>query len=308
MNEKYLKNSLEDLQRNYLIDGLLDIVLIRENRVILYADKTQKPLRLKVLTGNLKTVGFDDEPSITMDQILQQFDHNNHYSEVAGIKEYFENISSQLLDTNRECNISLPILNDHGRTWIRVNSVPVKKNAKLNAYFITNVTEFLIEEEKLFIKSHRDSLTGIFNKYTLDYHYGQRYKKDNFHVLFIDLDDFKIVNDELGHQEGNKVLQDFSKILLSHEKNYNRFYRIGGDEFVGFFFEPKEAILHVADNILKQAKSILNHDKVKVSASIGIIQATARKDVIQKADKTMYEAKKLGKNRYVYKIEENIKK
>ena len=306
MEFKYFEESLNVLKSKYGIDGIKDILLNRSDRIFLFTDIKEERIKLNVISDNLSIIGFEDTESIYLDDIVSFFDKDNKYALVGGREEYYQNIINQLYSFDSESYVSFPIINKKRRYWIRINIVPIDKNPNLRAVFITDVTQFLVNEEEIFIKTHKDSLTGVFNKYTLDYHYGERYQFDNFNILYLDLDDFKLVNDKLGHETGNVYLQNFAKILLDLENNYNRFYRIGGDEFVGFFFEEKEEVIKVAEEIISKTIELSSKDKdIETSVSIGILKTTVKDDPIKQADKLMYEAKNNGKNQYVYKVEES---
>lgn len=306
MRSKYLNQSIEDLKNTYAIDAINDIILSRKNRLFFYAKATEQleDMELKLISGVLSEIGFDDQPSISMKEILDSFDYDSDYSKVAGRKEYYQGIVDSLKMYASSTDVTLPIKNESGRYWIRIYMAPVDRNPEIITIFVTNVTDVLDEEEALFLKTHCDSLTGLFNKYTLDYHFGKRYKFDDLHVLYLDLDDFKIINDTYGHKKGNEYLKKFAELLQTYEKDYNRFYRVGGDEFVGLFFEEKTRMLRISEEIIEKAVRLNDMLSIEgASVSMGVVAATSRDDVIRKADKLMYKSKKMGKNRYLYEIE-----
>ena len=304
MEHKYLEESLGKLWDKHKIDGLRDVILNRDDRLVLYAERTKQEAVLHIITGSFEIIGLEDKPSITMNELLSHFDFHSKYAEVAGKKEYHQSIYNEIHDCSKYANLSLPIITKKKRYWIRINIIPLKHHENISSVFITDVTKYLINEEEIFIKTHRDSLTGTFNKYTLDYHYGERYTKKNFHILYIDLDDFKHVNDNFGHEIGNEYLKKFGELLLSLENNYNRFYRNGGDEFVGLLFLEKEEVLRIANKILEGTKNISKSiPGISATASIGIIKAEQCDDVIRKADELLYYVKKNGKNHYRYQLE-----
>lgn len=302
---KYFHNASTDLQKNYGLDAVLDVILCRVERTILYGEITDyRNLKLHVISGDLTLFGFDDNPSIMFAEIIDAFDMNNKYGEIAGKQEYFDSIVNKIIKFDNECNETFPIIANGKRMWIRLHIVPNKKNKKLSTFFITDVTKYIIHEEELFEKTHKDPVTNLFNNYTLNYHYGERYQDENFHVLFLDLDNFKVINDTEGHNVGNEYLKAFAKMLISFDDNKSLFYRNGGDEFIGLYFAPEERIKEVADKILKATREIkIPGSKHTLSTSIGIIQATIREDVIRKADQVLYKAKNNGKNQYIYEIE-----
>jgi diguanylate cyclase (GGDEF)-like protein len=308
MHNKYLDQATDLLKRKYNIDVVKDIILARQDRTILFGDTTDaNNVILHVISGDLTDFGFEDNDSIKLKVFIEHFDHNNKYSEVAGQDEYFKGILTDILDFKTETNVTFPINVSEKRFWIRFNVVPIKNKEDLSVFFLTDVTKYLNEEEQLFEKTHKDSLTNLFNKYTLDYHYGLRHKFDNFHVLYLDLDDFKQINDTHGHAVGDKYLVKFANLLKSFEENYNRFYRIGGDEFVGFIFEPKNKVIEIAEQIVSLTSDVSAKEcRERITVSIGIAGATTAEDLIRKADKVLYTVKGEGKNNFKYVTEDNI--
>ena len=138
----------------------------------------------------------------------------------------------------------------------------------------------------------------------MDFHYGKRYLWKDFHVVYLDLDNFKVVNDTYGHRTGNEYLIMFSNVLKKYTSEYNHFYRIGGDEFVGLFFETEAFMKDLAKKLLMETHEIrLENISMKVTVSIGIVKATQSDDVIRKADDLLYRVKASGKNNYMYENE-----
>lgn len=305
MEHKYLEQSLDLLHKKYGLDGMNEVILNRPDKLILFGDVSNpNEVELHLLVGSLMQLGFPDQSSIFLQTLFDKIDLNNSYAEVGGKDEYYSSIVAEILDFSTVTNITFPLLTTV-RNWVRLTTVPTTTNSSIQAFHFTIVTEYIQTEEDVFYKTHHDSLTGLFNKYTLDYHYGLRYKNENFHAIYMDLDDFKVLNDTLGHQEGNKYLKAFGQILRGHETNFSRFYRIGGDEFVGLYFDTPENIKLLAAKIIQQTMDLTSdlHD-IHTSVSIGIIQAVSRVDVIRKADRLMYLAKKKGKNQFLYEVEE----
>lgn len=303
---RYYKQALDTLKREFRLDGVKDVILHRKDKIICYAvHKDNTDLELHILSGSFSQLDYEDSPTIMLSQLFADMDLENMYAKVGGKQEYYDAVVSEIMDFSSESNTTFPIKPKKERIWIRLTSDLVSKKDNLFAIHITIVTPYISQEEELFYKTHHDSLTGLLNKYTFDSHYGARYRNDSFHVMFLDLDDFKLVNDILGHRVGNDYLRGFAKILLSHEDDHSRFYRLGGDEFVGLLFYDESTIKAIADDIiLKTQKLSRDTSDVTTSVTIGIVQATKREDVVRKADKLMYQAKKEGKNKYIFKQEE----
>ncbi len=302
--ENYLKRykGMESLLRErYNLDILEDLVMCQANKIICFADLSKKKLVLEVIAGSFELLGFEDVDHLELDTLLSYFDFQNGYAKVAGEKAYYNNITILIDEVENEPNVTFPLVNEKGRHWIRFNLIPHKEKPGFATVFITDVTNFLVEEEALFVKTHHDSLTNTFNKYTFDYHYGLRYHNKDFHVLYFDIDDFKVLNDRYGHHKGNEFLVDFANLLLSYETDENRFYRIGGDEFVGLFFQKEESIKAMAEAIIRKTDQMTKEKyPIPITVSIGIVKAEARDDVISKADQVLYKAKANGKNQYLY--------
>ena len=123
-------------------------------------------------------------------------------------------------------------------------------------------------------------------------------------VVYLDLDNFKSINDTLGHSAGDQLLKDVAKILLAHVRRYDLVGRIGGDEFLVYLrhvssvdiARQRATQLHEAINDLSQVIGIT------VSCSIGIAFAPADgtdyTTLIKCADYRTYQAKSRGKNQH----------
>ncbi|MCP3764861.1 GGDEF domain-containing protein [Domibacillus sp. A3M-37] len=125
-------------------------------------------------------------------------------------------------------------------------------------------------------------------------------------VLFIDLDGFKNVNDTLGHNAGDQLLQEVSTRLKSCTREVDTVARLGGDEFTVLlpFISYKDAAIQVAERILQELRRsyLIKNIEVKVTPSIGIVFSenveNEAETLIKCADTAMYQAKKKGKNNY----------
>ncbi|GEM_PF-682829 len=297
------------LEQRYGLDLIHDLILSPDDLIILFADLSlDADMTLELISGNLGTIGLDNTATLPLKNLLNAFDFDNAYAVVAGEAEHYNAVRDEILDFKRKPMVTFPIKGVSGKKhWIRLQVVPVEKQPTIVTFFITNLSNYMMEEESIYHKTHHDSLTGLFNKYTLDFHYGQRYRFKDFHVMFLDLDNFKDLNDDKGHNVGNAFLKGFADILKEHQYLYNRFYRIGGDEFVGLCFKKSKQIQEDAAAIIaKTAVLAQQYGTTYCSVSIGIVKAEQRQDVIRKADMLLYKAKQLGKNRYVFDKESTI--
>ena len=126
-------------------------------------------------------------------------------------------------------------------------------------------------------------------------------------VFFIDLDGFKLVNDNHGHQAGDHVLKQVASRLTKNVRQMDTVARLGGDEFLIILpvIRNVSIIGKISTKIIQSIQMPIHwrKDNLFVSASIGIAlhpaHGTSAEELIKSADKAMYEAKKNGKNQYV---------
>ena len=162
----------------------------------------------------------------------------------------------------------------------------------------------LVNEREL---SRTDALTGLPNRLSFQNHAGILLsfcarKKLPVSLAFIDLDNFKQVNDRFGHHEGDRILIKVAGILAASFRSSDLLARMGGDEFVIFLPDTKD---DVANSVLETVRVQLNQTPElmahSVTASIGLVSYDAApidlKDMIKLADQLMYVVKSEGKNR-----------
>ena len=170
-------------------------------------------------------------------------------------------------------------------------------------------------EEKLRKLAMTDTLTGLANRTKLEKRYKElvaiaKRKKETIATFMLDLDNFKAVNDTFGHATGDKLLQTVSGILESELRETDIIARIGGDEFVIVLYAPKteEDINTTAQRLIDKIVKIVpvSGSDIRIGTSIGIVIETDNhhsediNDVLERADKALYDAKDTGKNKYVY--------
>ncbi len=166
------------------------------------------------------------------------------------------------------------------------------------------------EEEKLVMAAKMDKMTMVLNRETaMEYIREILDKKaDNRHVLFmIDVDNFKNLNDTMGHQKGDEFLIAMATEIKKHFRENDVVGRIGGDEFFVFMknisdvSEAKRKAWELMTNIQKVCNS---YKEVPLSISIGISlypeHGKLLEELYARADAALYEAKHKGKNRFVF--------
>ena len=180
-------------------------------------------------------------------------------------------------------------------------------------------TRHLLEHElhesqkRLKILAENDNLTGLSNRYYFDKSLRSAVSRAERHrnklaLLFIDLDDFKYINDNFGHDIGDDLLKNIARILQSMMRAGDDVCRLGGDEFaiLVHHFDGKEDLINLAERILEKLRvpQKINYQDLVVSASIGIAvfpdSAADTGDLLKAADLAMYSAKKKGKNKWLF--------
>lgn len=163
------------------------------------------------------------------------------------------------------------------------------------------------ENTELWTLSYKDGLTGIYNRRYMEqaashlFARAVRYK-ETLHVLMLDIDHFKKVNDMLGHAVGDTVLNTIAQFLNSAVRTSDTAARYGGEEFIMFMVRCNpEFIQHIANRI-REGIASLNFKNVpwQITVSIGIAglkEGDTMVTLIERADKNLYFSKQQGRNR-----------
>ncbi len=179
---------------------------------------------------------------------------------------------------------------------------------------VEDITERKALEQQLHHQAFHDALTDLPNRHLFVDRLGQalrrtkRSKTSQVAVLFMDLDNFKVINDSLGHEVGDRLLTQVARRLQAVLRPTDTVARLGGDEFV-VLLEDVEALseaTQVADRIAQELKAGFALDigqEVFTTASIGITLGDSQEeckaeDLLRRADVAMYQAKRGGKAHY----------
>ncbi|NDV26458.1 EAL domain-containing protein [Desulfovibrio sp. JC010] len=176
---------------------------------------------------------------------------------------------------------------------------------------LRDITKRKFMEKQLQYEALHDPLTGLANRTLCCDRILQAVersrRRDNYYfaVVFMDLDRFKIINDSLGHNIGDKLLVEVSKRLLKTIRELDTVSRFGGDEFIVVLEElasPREGI-----RIVRRIRDSLNHPavieghKINIAASYGVLLSPTEYDkpeeIIQNANVAMHQAKESGRDR-----------
>lgn len=179
-----------------------------------------------------------------------------------------------------------------------------------------DITDEKLAQERVQKLAYHDSLTDLPNRKLffsrLQESLSKNKRLDSYSgIIYVDLDDFKLVNDTFGHKIGDNLLIQVTKRLIDQIRNEDTLARLGGDEFaiiIDQLSTEKEASMDILTIVVKKIFSImkaqfnLNGINYRCNLSMGAIvfdkNVQSIDEIVEKADKAMYEAKKSGKNTY----------
>ena len=191
------------------------------------------------------------------------------------------------------------------------------ESKKLLEKYSTNLEE-MVEQRTEILKwlSITDPLTGLYNRryfieqIELEFKRSKRYSRD-LSLLMLDIDHFKLVNDNYGHQIGDIVLRKISSVIINLLRDSDLAFRYGGEEFMIILPETKsEDAINVAERMKQEIMNTQhNYSSINftVTASFGIVSIKDMidkfetiDDIIKKVDDNLYKAKNSGRNTIIY--------
>lgn len=260
-------------------------------------------LTLSYVNNAIKDIfGIPKEEFLADPMLWQQHIHPQDH---ALVQTFFETLLPGQSQT-----ICFRILHQDGQTrWLNSR---VHHHPKLNIFIgiTSDITAPKTQSEEIAFLAHHDPLTLLPNRAKLKLQLDNRFEhspSSPFALMFLDLDNFKNINDTMGHKVGDQILIEVSQRLRNTIGIFDFCARFGGDEFV--------IVLHNADTIwidtiarrlietFKEPFKI-NETDFFLSSSIGVVlypqDASNEEDLIKHADTAMYNAKHKGKNQFVY--------
>ncbi len=153
-----------------------------------------------------------------------------------------------------------------------------------------------------------DSLTQLANRHFINREIQNRFEEQKrlditFGLLFIDIDNFKKVNDTYGHDTGDKILQLLANTIIANARPFDLYGRWGGEEFIGIIRDITSGALESLGNRLRMliATSSILHENKKLSVTISIGATLVKKNdtlesLMKRADTLLYKSKSAGKN------------
>jgi len=163
------------------------------------------------------------------------------------------------------------------------------------------------ENRELWDLSYRDSLTAIFNRRYVQQIATQLFTRavryhEQLHVLMLDIDHFKRVNDKLGHAVGDEVLKAVAATIQAFVRSSDALARYGGEEFIVYIVQANPELVQFIANRIRDGVANLHLERVPwtVTISIGVAglqSADTLDSLVERADKFLYKSKQQGRNR-----------
>lgn len=200
--------------------------------------------------------------------------------------------------------------------WVMSTISLIRDETDKPIYFIVqvqNITQQKQAEERLHHMAYHDPLTGLANRNKLEQFINHvlassRRHQQGFALLFLDLDRFKNINDTIGHEAGDIILQIIAERLRSTVRNTDMVARLGGDEFVLVITDVKktESVAIIAQNILENMLQVIvvQGQEIYLTTSIGIslypYDGHNIQTLMKNSDLALYRAKEHGRNNYQF--------
>ncbi|MEE4244218.1 MAG: sensor domain-containing diguanylate cyclase, partial [Kangiellaceae bacterium] len=279
----------------------------------------------------LSNATFDSVITIVDDKIVNAnrpselifaIDHNTIIGQTAESVfggEYWQIIKQSIVD-NRTLLSDFQFLKEGKEKFLDIHIHPVAIDDDTGYMLaIRDVTEKTLAMQRLERLANYDSLTGLPNRARFQRIVNRELMSSNFNqqhaLLFLDLDNFKEINDTYGHSAGDLLLYNLASRLTNDIRGNNTLCRLGGDEFaiwIPNIHHDSDAI-KVAQQVLKSLEQpfAMNREEIHASFSIGIAiyphDGTDYSSLSQNSDQAMYQAKGQGRNRYQLFCETKVK-
>jgi diguanylate cyclase (GGDEF)-like protein/PAS domain S-box-containing protein len=279
-----------------LVQNASDVItVISEQRVILYESAAVR-----------RTLGYTPH-----ERLGRRFTEYIHADDLDRLEAY---MATALRSSGEAFGFELRVHHRNGSwRWMDVQVMNLLHDPTVAGVILNyhDVTERKALELQLRHQAFYDSLTGLANRALflnrLEHALSQRHGRSRLlAVLMIDLDDFKTVNDSLGHAAGDCLLREFAGRLQASVRTADTVARLGGDEFAILTDELADVsdAARVAERILESLRSpfALQERQIVITASIGIAPTASGLEtvdvLVRNADVAMYRAKREGKGRY----------
>jgi diguanylate cyclase (GGDEF)-like protein/PAS domain S-box-containing protein len=303
--QKKMQNELQQLtnEQQAMLDNELVGIIKAKDRRILWSNKAMQTIfgyDLEELNGQSTRILYTDNLSY----------------ETLGLDGY------PTLKDQGVYRKQLEMLRKNGeKIWVDFSGVSLPGEEAVSLWMLLDITQLMRQQEQLETIAYHDILTGLPNRLLVSDRLTQALAQTErsgkiLVVGYLDLDDFKPINDSFGHEAGDKVLIEIARRMQETVRVNDTVARVGGDEFVFLLTNLENAEEY--HTVLQRVIEVINlpimldeANEVKVGASIGITVFPLDSDdpdiLLRHADQAMYQAKQSGRNR-VSLFDPNISK
>ena len=304
-------------------DGLTSFLYLRDlaksehrNRTIL--DSTAEAIYGIDLDGNcvfcnnacLRILGLSKNDEL-IGKNMHQLIHHTH---VDGSRYQLKDCPiNQASIENKKCHVDTDILFRPDGSCFPAEywSHPIIEDGNIKGCVVTflDITERRRKEKELSYQASHDSLTGLLNRFEFEKRLTESLKKTNIenaqHAMFyLDLDQFKVINDTCGHSAGDELLRQVSEILHSSIRHNDTLARIGGDEFAILMenctLKQANRVAEIILNTVNKFQFAWEDNIFRIQVSIGLIPIKTENQLVSElfiqADSACYIAKDAGRN------------
>lgn len=297
-----LENIIGDLKDSqHRIETLLDLT----PNAIIAVDAQQRIVLFNQMAERL--FGYTSE-DIHEQALTKLFAHNDHTRITAAIDTLFSHPERAI-----EHQTTYDAINQSDQTLMVEMQLAKLEQAHdtLGIIAMTDVTERVHQQDKIWHQAHYDMLTQLPNRrFSIqileDKVIQAQHHQHELAVLFMDLDDFKKINDTLGHETGDMLLVETSKRLKALDSQKVFIGRLGGDEFILLIegYAIKEEVNQIVSQVLGLFRNPVKTESRELLTTVSIGSATFPYDghdassLLKSADIAMYSAKQQGRNDY----------
>lgn len=287
----------------------------------------QSPCPIVTIDDTGKVIHYNEQfnclvkPStlIRKESHIKQF-IGNHWLDLLSLFEPFEHRPfdlKSLLETISDP--STPLLSEKVSYKLSMNTVSGVKPMILNVSVLQIFNHYRAiitlkdqsERHAMEARANIDNFTNIANKSTILERLQQEIERAKRHhiilsVIFIDIDEFKEINDKYGHPFGDKVIKWVASSIKKRVRDTDFLGRYGGDEFL---IVCPDCSAEQAESIALDIRRLLQNPKLHVKASVGVAQMAPQdtlNTLIERADTALYQAKHEGKNKVVVHKQQNL--
>jgi diguanylate cyclase (GGDEF)-like protein len=266
------------------------------------------------LSGSIADIWLNEDQAGTLKKNLQDIEDTLNINDEE-FNEFIEDINNMIPDISNLFDITISGPNTRDRVLDEARELLLERNLQVIKQSEQDRRQLEALEEKakdLEKETHYDALTGVYNRKYFEHILDEEYENANMNrwplsLAFIDLDNFKQVNDNYGHIAGDQVLKEIASFINQHIRQTDIFARYGGDEFILLLpGSTNDVAKNMLSRILKKMRDenfkYLEVIKSKATLSIGLASHLDNHDfadvtaLLQAADKALYKVKESGRD------------